>query len=119
MILKNAPFLSTHVYGDTAWVDVLFIPPAQRRRGHGRKIFAAWSEQLPATVEKIRLLAVDLDGGPPHGFWAKMGFEADETDLPDQFAASYMIKRLPDGGGNRLAQAGSTDRACVRCAAVR
>jgi GNAT superfamily N-acetyltransferase len=96
MILGNTPFLSTHLNGDTAWVDVLFVPRDQHRQGHGRTIFERWATKLPATIRKIQLLAVDLDDESPLGFWQKMGFEVEDAEFPDQFTGSYMVKRVSD-----------------------
>jgi hypothetical protein len=94
MILGNTPFISTHLNGDTAWVDVLFVPRDQHRRGQGRAIFEAWTSTLPATIRKIQLLAIDLDCGSPLGFWEKMGFEVEGADFPEQFPGSYMVKQV-------------------------
>jgi hypothetical protein len=94
MILGNTAFLSAHLNGDTAWVDVLFVPREQHRRGQGRAIYEGWAAKLPATIRKIQLLAVDLDDESPVGFWVKMGFEMDEADFPGQFAGAYMVKTV-------------------------
>ena len=90
MIFGNTPFLSAHLVGDTAWVDVIFIPREHHRRGRGRAIFEEWAAKLPASIRRIQLLAADLDGGSPIGFWTKMGFEVDGADFPEQFSGSYM-----------------------------
>jgi hypothetical protein len=95
MMLGNTPFLSSHLYGDTAWVDVLFIPREQHRKGYGRAIFEAWAAKLPSSIRKIQLLAIDLDDGSPLEFWLKMGFEVDGADFPERFAGSFMVKQVP------------------------
>ena len=91
MILRNTPFLSSHLCGDTAWVDFLFVPRELQRKGQGRKIFEGWTAGLPATVRRIQLLALELDGESPLGFWLKMGFEADAADFAELFTGTYMV----------------------------
>jgi GNAT superfamily N-acetyltransferase len=93
MLLGNTPFMATHVSGDTAWVDPLFVPRDQRNRGWGRRMFAAWVAQLPPFVRKIELLAVDLDGGSPIGFWRKLGFDVEEAEFEEvPETGCYMVK---------------------------
>ena len=65
MIPKLTRLPSRHLYGDTAWVEGLFIPREQRWRGYGRKIDEGWIAKLPAAVRKIQRRAIDRDGGPP------------------------------------------------------
>ncbi|PTY05553.1 hypothetical protein DB347_14355 [Opitutaceae bacterium EW11] len=85
--------MATHLSGDTAWVDVLFVPRDQRRNGWGRRMFLRWARALPEEIKKIQLLAVDLDGGSPLGFWTKMGFEVEDQDFPDlPETGCYMIR---------------------------
>jgi GNAT superfamily N-acetyltransferase len=96
MMLRDTPFLATHFSGDTAWVDVLFVPRDHRHHGWGRRIFDQWARTLPDTIKKIQLLAVDLDGGSPLGFWTKMGFEVEDADFPELLTGSYMVKPVRD-----------------------
>jgi len=100
MQLNETPFLATHLSGDTAWVDVLFVPAPLRRQGFGRRIFEAWTRQLPAAVNRIQLLAMDLDGGSPLGFWDKMGFSPEDADFPELLNGSYMVKLLRSATGS-------------------
>jgi len=93
MLLGNTPFLASHLSGDTAWVDVLFVPQEQRRRGWGTRLFADWAKTLPTDVKHIELLAVDLGGGSPVRFWSKLGFEIEDQDFPDvPETGCYMIR---------------------------
>lgn len=93
MLLGNTPFLASHLSGETAWVDVLFVPQEQRHRGWGRRLFTDWLRGLPADVKRVELLAVDLDGGSPVGFWKKLGFEIEDQDFPDvPETGCYMIR---------------------------
>lgn len=96
MRLGDTPFLATHVSGDTAWVDVLFVPAPLRHHGLGRRLFERWLGALPPGVHQVQLLAVDLDGGSPLGFWRRLGFTVEDADFPELFDGSYMIKSLPE-----------------------
>jgi len=96
MIFGNTPFLSAHLVGDTAWVDVIFIPRGITGEDEDGQIFEEWSAKLPASIRRIQLLAADLDGGSPIGFWTKMGFEVDGADFPEQFSDLH-----GQMGGNR------------------
>ena len=94
MRLGDTPFLASHLSGQTAWVDLLFVPRDHRYHGWGRKMFMDWARTLPAEVKQIELLAVDLDGGSPVGFWSKLGFEVEDLDFPDvPETGCYMCKQ--------------------------
>lgn len=93
MKLEKTPFLATHVNGDVAWIDVLFIPEDHRRQGVGSRILHEWLQRLPETIKKIQLLAVELDGGSPVGFWRKMGFEVEEMYFPELMNGCYMVQK--------------------------
>jgi hypothetical protein len=97
MKLEKTPFLATHLSGDVAWIDVLFVPREQRHQGYGRRMFCEWMAKLPATVKKIQLLAVDLDGGSPVGFWRKLGFDVEEAYFPELMTGCYMVQPLHGG----------------------
>ena len=79
MMLGNTPFLASHHTGDTAWLDLLFVPRDSRHQGWGRRLFSNWLRSLPEEIKKIEVLAVDLDGGSPIGFWRKLGFEVEDA----------------------------------------
>jgi hypothetical protein len=53
-----------------------------------------WLSKLPATIKKIELLAVDLDGGSPVGFWKKLGFDVEEKYFPELMTGCYMVHPL-------------------------
>ena len=94
MLLGNTPFLASHQTGDTARLALLFVPRGNRHCGWGTRLFDAWMRSLPQEVTKIELLAVDLDGGSPVGFWKKLGFEVEEqyfADVPE--TGCYMVRR--------------------------
>ena len=94
MKLGKTPFLATHLTDDVAWIDVLFVPQEYRRQGHGRRMVVEWLSKLPATIKKIELLAVDLDGGSPVGFWKKMGFDVEDRYYPEIMTGCYMSHPL-------------------------
>jgi hypothetical protein len=96
MKLEKTPFLATHLSGDVAWIDVLFVPEERRHQGFGRRMVMEWLSKLPATIKKIELLAVDLDGGSPVGFWKKLGFDVEEKYFPELMTGSYMVHSLHD-----------------------
>ena len=90
MKLGKTPFLATHLNDDVAWIDVLFVPKEYRHQGHGRRMVLEWLSKLPATIKKIELLAVDLDGGSPVGFWKKLGFDVEDKYYPEIMTGCYM-----------------------------
>lgn len=94
MRLGDTPFLAAHVNGNTAWLDVLFVPAPLRRHGLGRRLFERWLGALPADVRQIQLLAAALDGDSPLGFWRRMGFTVEDADFPELFDGSYMSRPL-------------------------
>jgi len=94
MKLEKTPFLATHLSDDVAWIDVLFVPQEQRHQGFGRRMVLQWLSKLPATIKKIELLAVDLDGGSPVGFWKKMGFDVEDKYYPEIMTGCYMTHPL-------------------------
>lgn len=94
MRLGETPFLAAHVDGDTAWLDLLFVPPPLRRHGLGRQLFERWLGALPTDVREIHLLAAALDGESPLGFWRHMGFDVEDADFPELFDGSYMVRPL-------------------------
>jgi len=94
MKFEKTPFLATHLSDDVAWIDVLFVPQEHRRRGYGRRMVMEWLAKLPATIKKIELLAVDLDGGSPVGFWKKMGFDVEDRYFPELMTGCYMVHPL-------------------------
>lgn len=97
MILGNTPFLASHQAGDTAWLDVLFVPKENRHQGWGTRLFNNWIKSLPEEITKVELLAVDLDGGSPIGFWKKLGFEVEDQyfeDVPE--TGCYMVRKAHD-----------------------
>jgi ribosomal protein S18 acetylase RimI-like enzyme len=98
MKLEKTPFLATHLTDDVAWIDVLFVPKEQRHQGFGRRMVLQWLSRLPATIKKIELLAVDLDGGSPVGFWKKMGFDVEDKYFPELMTGCYMSHPLHDDG---------------------
>jgi hypothetical protein len=53
-----------------------------------------WLSKLPATIKKIELLAVDLDGGSPVGFWKKLGFDVEDKYFPELLTGCYMVHPL-------------------------
>jgi hypothetical protein len=94
MKLEKTPFLATHLTEDVAWIDVLFVPQENRRQGFGRRMVMEWLSKLPATIKKIELLAVDLDGGSPVGFWKKLGFDVEDKYFPELMTGCYMVHPL-------------------------
>lgn len=96
MKLGKTPFLATHLTDDVAWIDVLFVPQEYRCQGHGRRMVLEWLSKLPATINKIELLAVDLDGGSPVGFWKKMGFDVEDRYYPEIMTGCYMSHPLKE-----------------------
>jgi ribosomal protein S18 acetylase RimI-like enzyme len=94
MKLEKTPFLATHLAEDIAWIDVLFVPQEHRRQGFGRRMVSEWLSKLPATIKKIELLAVDLDGGSPVGFWKKLGFDVEDKYFPELMTGCYMVHPL-------------------------
>jgi len=94
MKLEKTPFLATHLTDDVAWIDVLFVPQDHRRQGFGRRMVMEWLSKLPATIKKIELLAVDLDGGSPIGFWKKLGFDVEDKYFPELMTGCYMVHPL-------------------------
>lgn len=98
MKLEKTPFLATHLTDDVAWIDVLFVPKDRRHQGFGRRMVLEWLSKLPATIKKIEVLAVDLDGGSPVGFWKKMGFDVEDKYYPEIMTGCYMSHPLHDDG---------------------
>lgn len=94
MKLGKTPFIATHLSDDVAWIDVLFVPREQRHQGYGRRMVRDWLAKLPATIRKIEVLAVDLDGGSPVGFWKKMGFDIEDKYFPELMTGCYMSHDL-------------------------
>jgi hypothetical protein len=93
MLLGNTPFLASHVRGDTAWLDVLFVPRDQRHHGWGSRMFLDWAKSLPAEIKKIELLAVNIDEDSPVGFWMKMGFDFEDLNSEDYpRSGCYMVR---------------------------
>jgi len=96
MKLGCAPFLATQVRGDTAWVGLLYVPAEMRRRGLGRAMFERWARTIPPDVRHIKLLAVNLDGEYPTGFWRKLGFEPADDECGElEIATGYMVRPAP------------------------
>jgi len=98
MKLEKTPFLATHLTEDVAWIDVLFVPKENRCQGFGRRMVLEWLSKLPATIKKIELLAVDLDGGSPVGFWKKLGFDVEDKYYPEIMTGCYMSHPLQEDG---------------------
>lgn len=95
MIMGDTPFLASHVDGDTAWLDFLFVPRALRHQGYGTRIFNEWLKRLPEVVRRVEVLAVDLDGEHSAGFWRRMGFEPEtEFEFGELLNGSYMERWL-------------------------
>jgi len=110
MKLEKTPFLATHLTeDDVAWIDVLFVPEEHRRRGFGRRMVSEWLSKLPATIKKIELLAVDLDGGSPVGFWKKLGFDVEDKYFPELMSGCYMVHPLGSSGEDAPAKSPETE----------
>lgn len=79
----TAPHLTTHIDGHVnqtvAWVNMLYVVPAERGEGRGRELYEEWERSLPPEVTLIKLVAADCGDGRSNGFWEAMGFEY-ETD---------------------------------------
>jgi len=110
MKLEKTPFLATHLTeDDVAWIDVLFVPEEHRRQGFGRRMVSEWLSKLPATIKKIELLAVDLDGGSPVGFWKKLGFDVEDKYFPELMSGCYMVHPLGSSGEDAPAKSPETE----------
>jgi hypothetical protein len=56
-------------------------------------MFERWARTIPPEVRRIKLLAVNLDGEYPTGFWRKLGFElVDEGTSEPEIATGYMVR---------------------------
>jgi GNAT superfamily N-acetyltransferase len=93
MYLGNTPFISWHREGDTAWIDLLFVPRDKRRKGYGRSMVAAVIEKLPEEVCGVEVLSTQLDDEFTTGFWEKLGFEP-EIEFGELFNGTYLRKAL-------------------------
>lgn len=93
-----APFLSSHIEGEVAWVNLLYVPPSRRRHGLGRHMFEDWLHRLPPDVHSIKLVVAAVDGEATDGFWAKMGFGFEPIDTATvDVSGSYMVRALDVG----------------------
>lgn len=70
----DAPYVDSHGNADLVWVDMLYVPRAQRGQGIGRKTYEAWEASLPTTVRLVLIHAGDTGSGDSSGFWDAMGF---------------------------------------------
>lgn len=70
----DAPYVDSHGNPELVWLDMLYVPKAQRGRGIGRKTYEAWEAGLPKTVRLILIHAGDSGSGDSAGFWEAMGF---------------------------------------------
>jgi hypothetical protein len=60
---------------ETAYIEMMHVPPALRGAGHGRAHYAQWESSLPKTVKLVHLHAADTGAGPSDGFWQRMGYD--------------------------------------------
>lgn len=93
--LENTPFLAWHVDGATAWIDVLFIPRAQRRHGFGRRLVNELVSRLPPTVREVEVLSAQIDDEFSTPFWQKLGFEPDDQ-FEELMSGIYLRRHLRD-----------------------
>lgn len=77
MTFGSVPFISACVRDDVAWITWLYVPPALRRRGLGRRMVDEWQAHIPDGVKLVRLVAAEVDGEDPIPFWEKLGFHDD------------------------------------------
>ena len=72
----DVPYIDAHMSGkEVVWIDMMRVPPEQRRRGIGRNHYAEWEAELPKSVKLVRLMAADTGSGKSNGFWEAMGFD--------------------------------------------
>ena len=69
------PFITAHRSGKMVWIDMMSVPPQQRRQGVGRAYFEQWERDLPNDIEYIRIVPVDAGSGKADPFWEAMGFD--------------------------------------------
>ena len=96
MRFGSVPFLSSRMYGDVAWITWIYVPREIRRRGIGRAMVEAWRRKLPTSTREVRLLACEIDGESPLGFWERMGFLPEE-EFPWVDEVSGRVLCLPLG----------------------
>jgi len=93
MQFGNTPFLSWHVDGDKAWIDFLFVPRHQRRKGYGTGMLNQLVAELPPCIRVVTVLSVQLDDEFSTLFWRKMGFEPVD-DFSELLVGSFMQRPL-------------------------
>lgn len=68
---------------------MIWVPPALRGAGAGRRLYEQFERDLPADVTAVVVFAADTDGsGNSDGFWEALGFSYRYT-APDAEDLSY------------------------------
>jgi hypothetical protein len=57
-----------------AHIYMLYVPPCQRAKGVGVRIFNDWLSTLPTTTKRVRLKAATCGGSDSLKFWKRLGF---------------------------------------------
>ncbi|MCX6954656.1 MAG: GNAT family N-acetyltransferase [Verrucomicrobia bacterium] len=93
MQFGQTPFLSWHVDGDKAWIDFLFVPRHQRRKGYGTDMLNKLVAELPPGIRVVTVLSAQLDDEFSPLFWRKSGFEPVD-DFGELLLGSFMQRPL-------------------------
>jgi len=67
-------YINGHVTGTIAWVDMIWVPPGERKNGKGRGLYLDWESKLPPETTLVRLMAADTGSGNSDPFWERLGF---------------------------------------------
>ena len=92
----TASYLDAHRTGSSIWIDMLYVAPAHRGKGEGRRLCTEFEASLPKDIRLILVFAADTEGGGnSDGFWQALGFgyryTGDESEL-DYETAHTLVK---------------------------
>lgn len=65
---QEEPYIDAHRNGDIVWIDMIWVPLAQRRNGLGRQYYIEWERSLPKDIKYIYVLRQIQGSGPPTVF---------------------------------------------------
>lgn len=73
-IYSCKPYIDSENEGKRVLLHMLYVPPIQRGKGKGKKLFKEFLDNLPKEVEFIRLKSAALGSGCTMAFWQSLGF---------------------------------------------
>ena len=92
--------VAAHRSGSLIWIDMLYVDPAHRGRGAGRRLYETFEAALPADIELVQVFAADTEGeGNSDGFWQALGFvyrwDGEEDEL--SYEATHTLRKGVNG----------------------